>query len=275
MLIDRIQTAQIANRPRCNLTVIKQWLLQSEVVLADNVATYFVETKGKCTLDDFPNIAPPFPFLFLEWLARRPDDDNHRSVAKTIGCLITSKEKATEPVPWKWECASVIFLEFTSGEIMLPVIFFWCVMEDGTPYFTEGKVGIKAFPPFENVAPDLLYELPIPWLTLSFMHCKNVELSPVLPSPKLSQARLRRGKRPLVTYKILKIRPMAKILDTEGKAQEIGLKKALHICRGHFKDYREGAGLFGRFHDIWWWDMHRAGSIDEGIALKDYLVNPE
>ncbi|MBA7581660.1 hypothetical protein ES708_23568 [subsurface metagenome] len=177
MLLDRIQIAQIANKPRCNLTAIKRWLLQSEVVLADNVATYFTEMKRNCTLNDFPNIAPPFPFLFLEWPARRPDDDNHRSVAKTIGCLIVSREKFLGP--WRWECASIIFLEFTSREIMLPVMFFWWVMEDGSPYFPEGKLGIKAFPPFEKVAPDIVYELPVPWLSLSFMHCKNVELSSV------------------------------------------------------------------------------------------------
>ena len=39
-----------------------------------------------------------------------------------------------------------------------------------------------------------------------------------------------------------------------------GLKRALHICRGHFKDYREGRGLFAKTHGIWWWDFRLTDS---------------
>ena len=35
-------------------------------------------------------------------------------------------------------------------------------------------------------------------------------------------------------------------LEREGDIQHIGLKRALHICRGHFKDYTIGKGLFGK-----------------------------
>ena len=26
----------------------------------------------------------------------------------------------------------------------------------------------------------------------------------------------------------------------------------MHICRGHFRDYREGKGLFGKYHKLVW-----------------------
>jgi hypothetical protein len=107
------------------------------------------------------------------------------------------------------------------------------------------------------------------FLAISFLHCKNVTT--------IEQgAGLNLGKRkrhvPSVKYHVLNIEPMKKVLKTEGKSDEVGLKQALHICRGHFKDYRE-TGLFGKFHDIYWWDSQVRGRAENGIVLKDYKIN--
>ena len=77
---------------------------------------------------------------------------------------------------------------------------------------------------------------------------------------------------PTVRYHVLEIEPLKRILRTEGKSEETGLKRALHICRGHFKDYREH-GLFGKFKDIYWWDSQVRGNLSEGIVNKDYSVD--
>jgi hypothetical protein len=55
-------------------------------------------------------------------------------------------------------------------------------------------------------------------------------------------------------YKTLVIEPLKQILRQEGGHQQGGnsLQKALHICRGHFRDYREGRGLFGKYHQLVW-----------------------
>ena len=66
---------------------------------------------------------------------------------------------------------------------------------------------------------------------------------------------------------------MKKVLREEGKSEETGLKHALHICRGHFKDYRDGKGLFGRYKDIYWWESQVRGNGEHGVVLKDYNVN--
>jgi hypothetical protein len=70
----------------------------------------------------------------------------------------------------------------------------------------------------------------------------------------------------------LNIHPIKKILEIEGQSQKTGLKMALHICRGHFKDFTE-RGLFGKYHGLYWWDAHARGNAKEGIALKDYRVH--
>lgn len=118
----------------------------------------------------------------------------------------------------------------------------------------------------------LLY---VPQLALSFMHCKNVILCTNEPSTKLQKARERRGKLPFFTFKTLEIKPIVKILKEEGESETKGLKHALHICRGHFKDFSQGPGL-GRTHahGLYWWDSQIRGSREVGAVIKDYKVIP-
>lgn len=107
-------------------------------------------------------------------------------------------------------------------------------------------------------------------LTVCFMNCRNVTMSKeVVHYPK--KWRRRFGRPEPIRYHVLKIDSMRKVLAIEGKSEEVGLRKALHICRGHFKDYRK-SGLFGRHHGIYWWDAHVRGSLQRGVVLKDYDV---
>ena len=110
-------------------------------------------------------------------------------------------------------------------------------------------------------------------LAVSLLHCKNVEMAAAgeVP-PKLQRAYQKRHKHPLLTYRVLEIEPMKKVLRREGESETMGLKHALHICRGHFKDYRE-RGLFGSRHGIYWWDQHLRGDGNQGVIVKDYAVN--
>lgn len=110
-------------------------------------------------------------------------------------------------------------------------------------------------------------------LAISFLHCKNVTMVTTDPPVKVQQRRVKEGKLPLIRYHTLEIEPMCKILRTEGQSEKTGLKLALHICRGHFKDYSKGKGLFGRFHDLYWWDSMVRGSPEHGMVGKDYNIN--
>jgi hypothetical protein len=109
-------------------------------------------------------------------------------------------------------------------------------------------------------------------LANSFLHCRNVSTEEHVPSAKLNKAYLRRHGLPLVRYKTLTIEPMKRILRKEGQVEANGLSKALYICRGHFKDYRESAGLFGKHKGLFWWDMHARGALDHGVVVKDYAI---
>ena len=66
---------------------------------------------------------------------------------------------------------------------------------------------------------------------------------------------------------------MRKVLrSTTPAGEQHDVKKALHICRGHFKDFREGRGLFGRTKGLFWWDAQVRGTIDAGISDHEYNV---
>lgn len=112
-------------------------------------------------------------------------------------------------------------------------------------------------------------------LTISFLHCKNVHLQAVVPPKKpLSHKQKRRGDPSYarLTYHVLDIAPMRQVLRTQGHEERNGTKQALHICRGHFADYREGRGLFGKYQGVFWIPQHLRGSVQQGITSKDYHI---
>ena len=159
-----------------------------------------------------------------------------------------------------------------------------CLSDEGRWLHDLHMLGVS--PAFlHNITDESGIPETIDWLNLcaplfysiSLLHCKNVTLEDIPQPPfKVQQARAKRG-RPQIWYKTLVVTPLRKLLayDTEVDADNHGnpIKRALHICRGHFKDYRE-SGLFGKYHDIYWWEMHVRGSKAMGEIRKDYKVEP-
>ncbi len=128
---------------------------------------------------------------------------------------------------------------------------------------------------------QVVYDIVLPFfhtamLSLSFLHCRNIELKDVTPPVKTvhKKAQKRRGETSYkpVPYKVLNIQPMRQVLHTEGKSDTVGTKQSLHICRGHFKHYESGRGLFGKLHGTYWWPMQVRGSKEKGVATKDYRI---
>jgi hypothetical protein len=116
----------------------------------------------------------------------------------------------------------------------------------------------------------------LPFLfAISLLHCKNVSLELVPTSARIQRKRDRRYT-PGIRYKRLVVEPMREAMRRERTGAEPGdtVKHALHICRGHFKDYRE-KGLFGRYKGIYWWEQHVRGDAQYGEIRKDYVVKPE
>jgi hypothetical protein len=146
----------------------------------------------------------------------------------------------------------------------------------------DGQVGIMQMLPTMTPEPTppavtrfetFAYHLTLPAVFgLSLMNCKNVDIQQVNPPEKLSRKHARQRGVPLTSYYVLDIKPMRRILNSEGEAQTKGLRHALHICRGHFKTYTEESPLFGKRTGTYWWAPQVRGKSEEGVVEKDYRV---
>lgn len=112
------------------------------------------------------------------------------------------------------------------------------------------------------------------FLAISLMHCKNVVKVPAPPPPVPVIKQWERRGRPFLKEYTLDIHPMKRVLATEGGMATNGIKKALHICRGHFATYTDDNPLFGKVTGTFWKPMHTRGSSEIGEIKKDYRIKP-
>uniref|UniRef100_UPI00333FAE8E hypothetical protein n=1 Tax=Pseudomonas sp. TaxID=306 RepID=UPI00333FAE8E len=107
-------------------------------------------------------------------------------------------------------------------------------------------------------------------LALSFLNCRNTVIVDHQPDEKLSKVHKKRHGHQLTTFKTLEISQVKKIL-TETAANGVSdLKHALHLCRGHFKNYNDKP-LFGRHKGMFWWGPTIRGTGPNAV-IKDYAL---
>lgn len=274
---------------------LARFLGAATVIVADNVAQYYLEVDGRnLTVKDLPNIAPPFDNMFIEWKA--PKKINENGVIKNfdgdflcygshiISYVLDEKEK---------ERAKGIISDDVKW---LSIFTNYYLTKNGEPEGTNQEVSVALYIDSNGLyssstlfpAPYLLEKTDMElarksgqamlascvttFMAVSFMHCKNVEM--ISKPDILKQTRKRSNHVPSVKYYTLNIHPMKKILSNSGSPDGSGIKYSLHICRGHFKDYSKGDGLFGRNKGLYWWDSHVRGDPSRGAVVKDYKVNP-
>jgi hypothetical protein len=239
------------------------------VLLIDNVSEYFYTSEQEYwdLRDDFPNLAPPYPVFWAECkMAKRIHskqcgDTNVGALVPhgRLGALIhglnpseVNGEGIPENVRWILWCE--LFIDYGRRGVTADGPHgstFLCVDAEGViiekPWMQsladQSDAGImRSYMTFFN---------PV-FLAMSFLHCRNVTIVENEVPPKVAKKyRARTGVQP-TRYKTLIIEPLKKILRTEGRSDTVGVQKAMHICRGHFKDYREGRGLFGKYHQLVW-----------------------
>ena len=264
-------------------------LEKSAVILADNVAEYYYSGTDQdywSLEDDFPNLAPPFELFFVEWkdppsLLTRASGRRDFPMRKRTGALFTCVEASAignqDPgSDCRWVETIWVWTEFGNridcvGNLTIKV------GHDGrTVRFSEKGYCVATANPalkLQPTAEGMLSSVQPALLTVCFLHCKNVNTQTHVPPPALAKkVRLRYG-RPPISYKTLVIDPLKQVLRTEGNGDVVGLRRALHICRGHFKDYRQ-RGLFGKLRGVYWWSDHVAGTLESGLVKKDYSVMP-
>ena len=249
------------------------------VILADNVATYYYEASdqefwGK---DDFPNLAPPFQVFWIEHKLpkvihskEKGDTDvtpmtlNGRTGLLFVSAKVEDCEFKGDPPPdakWIYWCDHFVdYGDATQGYQGAHGAVFYAIDAEGR------AIGVPWMQSFaRDDASDMMKNV-IAWfnpglLTISFMHCHNVKLQDHQVDKPLAKkwSAKHNGMRP-TGYKTLIIEPLKQMLRAQGgHGAGNSLAKAMHICRGHFKDYRQGAGFFGKYHRLVWHPMRVRG----------------
>lgn len=249
------------------------------VILADNVASYYwsfdlerwraAATDPAMLVKEFPNLAPPYQEFWIEY--RIPQmvvhDQRHgdKDLAQMfphgrVGVWFQYHERGDSEPPeeesWPdgthWIMDLEFFLQTGASEPVQGCYGTWSL------YINQE--GLVLGRPWMKEVPDLAqgFNVYMTWfgpalLAVAFLHCHNVKVVDNPVPPKLAKRYRERheGQEPS-PHKTLVIEPLKEILRTQGRSNEVGLMRALHICRGHFRDYTQGKGLFGKYRK-WVW----------------------
>lgn len=287
-LVDRV-LASAAIRP-----AEKILLRESVIVCADNVAAYFYEATDRSEWSlhrDFPNIAPPFPKFFVEFKApARIWGSTWDLPCDALGIFFEASEIPQDDslllphgveVPAgavRWLLTASPFIE-GRGRIVGPRSHLCIpVASDGAPFTSHDDrttLSVAKSEDDDTAAAVTVGTLVLPaLLAVCFMHCKNVTIRAVDPKqPSRRKPAKGKDRRSLMRYHVLDIEPMTLVLREAAAEHKTGIRQAVHICRGHFKDYRQ-SGVFGKHKGLYWWDAHVRGNADRGLVLKDYRPHP-
>lgn len=277
----------------------------------DYIASLDEMSRDRMTIVDLPGMVPPFENMWLEYTVSPGKSSetaawHYESSVHQFGVLLqtadtwhdeNAKEFAGECITRMRNAGKNL-----SGEVRwmvsersawsrrpeIQVMQFtrhWFLDETGAMiYNTETGDLVKALVPFESGRhEDILswdaaryinrHTHLAPLFALSLTHCKNVSTIDA-PDVRTRQQRRRdeRSGVPAVRFQTLQIDPMKQVLRTEGGSEKNGLKKALHICRGHFAHYSEDKPLFGKYTGTFWRPAHVRGTSEAGTVYKDYKV---
>jgi hypothetical protein len=288
--LDQLTRLAMERSPIRGVEKFDQALLSGiPVIAADDVARYCTALPAGTDVSDVvATMAPPFNRFFVD-IQNVP---NHLD-ASAWGVYVEALENPeAEPRPGddgvpRWLLHLQTFLEvkpwLSAGPVTTHLVGLaedgtWFRHADGDTYFGARIAKMEPEPPPRLAQHDaeamLEYVLPV-LFALSLMHCRNVEIRTVEPDSGASRAHRRRHRHRLVRYQVLDIEPMRRILDRAGATDPTagGLRRALTICRGHFKTFSPDAPLFGKHTGQFWWAPHIRGNPDAGIVVNDYRVH--
>lgn len=253
-------------------------------VVADDVTEHYFASSGQeewYLEKDFPCLAPPWPFFWIETRAPKKIYSDEKGEhewpvlnPQAWGLFMYGKETGNG-----WLVGGDLILSYhRKPPLPAGMRFYFEVDKKGVIIKETGvKHEIHIDLPSEEekrqaaLNAQMTTYFPL-LLAICFMHCQNVSLTHVEPPKNLSRKRKKKTGHDLVKHYVLNIEPMKQVLHTEGNMGTVGLRRALHICRGHFKDYRHGQGLFGKHKGLYWFNMHAKGTQEKGRVEKEYRI---
>ena len=267
---------------RCLSNVELREFKEAEVIIIDNVVEYVNKNNKKIEHKDLPLLVPPFKKIFIE--ANRPMyfkkikkyKGKLKIYGRRWGYLVTYKKQ-----DYGYELYIKEYTDRTSHiKRMKPEkISNYLQVSKSHPMtlrLNEKGYANKLFlrysdKTYRTKKRKIYYGKIMPMLfALSLMNCANVEYveNTFDNEAEVSEKSERKHNK---KYKTLKVKPMQNNIQKKSNCIDEENIMPLHICRGHFKDYRE-KGLFGKYKGIYWWDSQVRGNAENGEVKKDYEI---
>ena len=259
-------------------------LVAAEIIRGDEVLEDFLREPipDKVQMLELPNIAPTFDHMFLDFKLSKKNrsiDLFSRWTGEGLGVLVSAMQAEERA---KWVLNFTVFIQAVKEEVWPAWEWVIPIREDGTISYqeSEGKKALyaKQLGNYPGWGPDEIPNLAgialhVSLITISLMNCKNVVLQTKKIDPKINKSRVRKGRLIYVDYYTLEVHPVGR--TKTGASSKTDQRMPLHLCRGHFKDYRDGEGLFGKLKGLYWWPAHARGDASVGINIKDYDVKKD
>lgn len=252
-------------------------IVESPCLIADNVydlSDSAIKDQFN-VVSDFPLCVAPYDSLFVEYSLRETSE-----YLLQVGVLMETYARDSEMARMQ---SSVLSDGFEYHWIRYEHVWVVNKHSSGKPFFTgftacsyiakDGHIvrcGDNAYLPKERQHGTFCLILPV-YLALSLCNAKNVSMNPIATNGHCEGAKIK-GKEPTIRYHVLEIDGIKRTLETEGDMANVGLKRALHLCRGHFAFYGENNKLFGKHSGLIWRPQHVRGSAKQGVVVKDYSI---
>lgn len=278
ILIEQVEVVHDALSESDTILVNAQSVADTVMALKDDEVVHF------CSI---PCPKPPFRQMWLEAKMKpgqRPCDCcGGETVLKRIGALV-NRFDGERFLQWMDSAVSnqseqSLYARVKGdapADMMLASV--WCdddaaALYMGRIYWWMDKDGNYLDASFFPVEEDFNFELV--WLLHSFarMNCHNVKLVP----QTAGGPRIKKGKphppysywHEIVVTSLPELRRQQKgELAPDGEKREV----RFHKVRGHYADYTQGKGLFGKWKIRIWIEDHTAGSPELGTVLSSYAV---
>lgn len=244
---------------------------------------------------DITGCAPPFPAFYLEFampeisVSEQFGTVPHPMAGMAVGVLVAATTNHADRHSFSEDAATPVchFYQFTyylsapgklldtrcMGQHEVAMTADWSVCRsksNGGPlrsWVNGAGIPREKMANVESTAVTMMLNPTL--LALQLLNCKNTSL--VLDTPAAARRRRVFPGAPTVRYHVLVVAPLRR-RRSNNAADTNGHPKALHVCRGHFVDYRSGAGLFGKYHGLFYVGPHLRGNSARGVVIKDYQL---
>ena len=113
--------------------------------------------------------------------------------------------------------------------------------------------------------------------TISLLNCSNVRL---VETGKTNQDKT---KKQLLTERLvsvrhheLRVKVGEQLVRVDGRTESGEKLCPLHAVRGHFRDYSQGKGMFGKYkYNCVWVPQFVRGNVEDGIVTRDYVLETQ